>query len=108
MRRRIEIVVNKCEGCSDTDRFIVAALAQNGPGFNITTLKNVYRWSQNKDDLDWKNWYYNQPMSKQSRKEYPHQLRIFHGVILVLQKDGYYLPPNLDLFDPDINYLMSK
>ena len=108
MRRRIEIVVNKCEGCSDTDRFIVAALAQNGPGFNIDTLKNVYRWSQNKNDLDWTKWYDNQPMSEQSRKEYPHQLRIFHGVILELQKDGYYLPPNLNLFDPDINYLMSK
>lgn len=108
MRRRIQIVMDKCESCNDTDKFIVAALAQNGPGFNKGTLKNVYTWSQNKNDLDWKNWYENAQMSEQSRIEYPHQLRIFYGVILELQSDGYYLPPNLNLLDIDINYLMSK
>lgn len=33
MRRRIQQVVDACDKCTSTDKFIAAALAQNGPGF---------------------------------------------------------------------------
>ena len=33
MRRVIQQVLGSCDKCTSTDRFIAAALAQNGPGF---------------------------------------------------------------------------
>ena len=40
MATRIEMAVNACNRCvDDTDRFIVAALAQNGSGFGIDSIK---------------------------------------------------------------------
>ena len=46
MKRRIQMVVDKCKDsfCKDRDKYIVAALAQNGPGFtvdNMVAIKNI-------------------------------------------------------------------
>lgn len=42
MATRIEMAVNACNRCvDDTDRFIVAALAQNGSGFGISSIKSL-------------------------------------------------------------------
>jgi len=110
MRRRIEMVVNKCEGCNDVDKFIIAALAQNGPGFTIETLKDVISaTSKGSNGLNWEYWYDNKVTKKQSKDEYPKQLRIFHGVATELKRDGYYFPLSpFDLSDQKILTLMSK
>jgi len=41
MRRRIQLVTNRCIDCSSTDIFIAAGLAQNGPGFNLDQMKDL-------------------------------------------------------------------
>jgi RHS repeat-associated protein len=42
MATRIQLAVNACKRCvDDTDRFIVAALAQNGSGFGINSVKSL-------------------------------------------------------------------
>jgi hypothetical protein len=42
MATRLEMAVNACNKCvDDTDRFIVAALAQNGSGFGIGSIKSL-------------------------------------------------------------------
>ncbi len=42
MAARLDQAVAACKKCStDTDRFIVAALAQNGSGFGLTSIKNL-------------------------------------------------------------------
>jgi hypothetical protein len=40
MKRMIQLIVNACKdrGCGDTDVYIAAALAQNGPGFTIYSM----------------------------------------------------------------------
>lgn len=110
MRRRIDLVVGKCKNCSAVDKFIIAGLAQNGPGFNVDTMTDVINPNYNPTgrDIDWIQWYENGVESPKSRKEYPHQLRIFHSVILKLKADNYYLPADLNLYDPEILYLMNR
>jgi len=41
MRRRIELVLFACKGCTATDRYIAAALSQNGPGFTYVDLQTM-------------------------------------------------------------------
>ncbi len=42
MSTRIEVAVNACKKCNnDTDRFIVAALAQNGSGFGVKSVQQL-------------------------------------------------------------------
>jgi len=38
MKREIQLVTNACKGCTTTDIYIAAALAQNGPGFRYTEV----------------------------------------------------------------------
>jgi RHS repeat-associated protein len=109
MQRRIQMVVDQCKNCNDVDTFIVSALAQNGPGFNVDTMNHVvnknYRIG---NDIDWIRWYDYGVTSPKAKAEYPHQLRIFHRVITGLKNHGYYLPSGLNLADSDILYLLSK
>jgi hypothetical protein len=43
MKRRIQLVTDECKGnkCTDTDIYIAAALAQNGPGFSHIRMQAV-------------------------------------------------------------------
>ena len=74
MKRIILLIVNACKaregGCGDTDIYIAAALAQNGPGFTVYSMKesqlrtlpltqqtkdfklNWYRWFQDGDPIN--------------------------------------------------------
>lgn len=106
MRRRIEMAVDVCDNsfCTDKDRFIVAALAQNGPGFttrNVDEIKDNYV-SFNK--ITWKNWYSSR--SVKSKREYSIQLRLFYSFAVALNKSGYILPPGIKS-DSDIIWMMS-
>ena len=58
--RRIQIVTNACdEKCTDTDIFLIASLAQNGPNFNLDNLdimkhgKDYTRLTGGTHSLDW-------------------------------------------------------
>ena len=95
MRRRIQIVVDKCKFCTERDIFIVAALAQNGPGFtiaNIDEIKNDPDYLSN-NQIQWKVWYAGR--SRDSETEYRKQWRLFYKFAKKLNEDGYYLPPNI-------------
>jgi hypothetical protein len=69
MKRRIQLIVNACKarerGCGDTDMYIAAALAQNGSGFTVFSMKESQLRTlplarQTKDvKLDWYTWFEN-------------------------------------------------
>lgn len=105
MRRRIQMVVDKCNFCTERDIFIVASLAQNGPGFtiaNIDAIKNNYL---SNSQIQWKIWYSDR--SRDSRNEYRIQWRLFYQFAKKLNEDGYYLPPNI-LNDEMIIWLKNQ
>ena len=60
MRREIKLVLDVCvreRNCLETDKFIAAALSQNGPGFNIVNMKYVPKLKKNLQTPDYKlNW----------------------------------------------------
>ena len=114
MRRRIKLVVDACKGnkvnCTLEDKFIIAALAQNGPGFSLRTLTKdvlIPKFLVNKE-IQWQSWYTQIPNSSKTKKEYPRQLREFYMFITMLHNDNYWLPEDLDLNDPDILWLKSQ
>lgn len=41
MRREIQIVWDECKNCTETDKYIAAALSQNGPGFSYMELRHL-------------------------------------------------------------------
>lgn len=94
MRRRIQMVLNECKDnfCKDRDKFIVAALAQNGPGFTIANIKDRKSHLIN-HQIQWKDWY--SGLSADSKTEYRKQWRLFYKFAQRLNNDGYYLPPNI-------------
>ena len=105
MRRRIQMVVDKCKFCTARDTFLVAALAQNGPGFtiaNIEAIKHNYLFN---NQIQWKIWYADR--SRESKNEYRTQWRLFYKFAKKLNDDGYYLPPNI-LNDEIIIWLKSQ
>jgi RHS repeat-associated protein len=64
MKREIQLVLGACGSkCTDTDKYIAAALAQNGPGFSYMALRklpNMTSDERNKHDYDpdiKKNWF---------------------------------------------------
>jgi len=64
MRREIKLILDVCERdrkCLDTDKFIAAARGQNGPGFNIVSMKFVPKLDHETPDykLDWKTFFAN-------------------------------------------------
>jgi len=115
LRRRIEQVVEQCQGkgvkCDDEDRFIIAGLAQNGPGFNVGTMTDTIKTKYIDPitgEIKWQDWYTNGVITPKTKKEYPKQLKLFYTYITMLRDDGYWLPENLDLNDKDIKWLMSQ
>jgi hypothetical protein len=97
MRRRIQMVVNTCKGnvdCDDTDKFIVAALAQNGPGFTVDNMDLSIKTNplfRDNRKIDWKAYF----PSQGNVDEFKFHLGLFYDIATQLGKDGYNLP-NLD------------
>ncbi len=56
MKRRIQMVINACENCTDTDRYIAAALAQNGPGFTHINMQTLPKLKSTAGKLYNRNW----------------------------------------------------
>ncbi len=97
MRRRIKQVIDTCNygkiDCSDTDKFIIAALAQNGPGFTMANIDQSIKTSSNpvfliNGEIQWKTYF----PSQNNEAEFKKQLRLFYDLAKMLHNDGYYLP----------------
>jgi RHS repeat-associated protein len=93
MRRRIKQVLDTCNygkiNCSETDKFIIAALAQNGSGFTIANMDLDIKINYLEGrKIDWKEYF-----PKQGNVgEFKTQLRLFKDLTNLLHNDGYYLP----------------
>jgi hypothetical protein len=118
MRRRIQQVVNACDNkCTSTDKFIAAALAQNGPGFTHFELtqtvlntkpkypSDLYRYltsdgevtSINGVTADWARYFVKRNKPDDTYK----QLNLFAQVVFGLHANhsgflGWYVPPDLN------------
>ena len=119
MRRRIQQVLDECDKCTSTDRFIAAGLAQNGPGFTHFDLtqtvlntrpKNIndlYRYltpdgkvDQSREDgvtADWSRYF----VVRNNSKDTYDQLNLFAQVVFSLhanhsQSLGWYVPADLN------------
>ena len=96
MRRRLQIVTNTCQdaGCSQTDIYIAAALAQNGPGFTKFNLDNWFLVKKNRIDeggvtLNWKYWFEHNHDNADDTSD---QLSRFILVTDELKRRGWYVP----------------
>jgi hypothetical protein len=99
MKREIQLVINECTGCTSTDIYIAASLAQNGPGFKYKDMQNSVKEIKPKDrngkyqyiSRDWYDWFeIGQPKNNQD------QLKRFNLVIDELIKRGWVVPFDLD------------
>lgn len=94
MRREIKLVTDVCVsgGCTPTDIYIAAALAQNGPGFNLRNIKDLTSPKallKNGDVIiNWVAYFENENNADDTRD----QLILFDGVIQELRKRNWYLP----------------
>ncbi len=96
MRRRIELVTNKCDGqCTSTDIFITAALAQNGPGFTKANMEDLVpkknRISKEGITIDWYAYF----EKKGNVDDTSDQLKLFYKFAKKLHSDKYFLPNDL-------------
>jgi len=105
MRREIKLILDVCERdrkCLDTDKFIAAALGQNGPGFNVVNMKTDVPWLDKNDrtenyKLDWKTFFGNDtsPLNRNTQI----QLTRFDWAIEALMYKGWTVPSR------DTNYI---
>jgi RHS repeat-associated protein len=107
MSRRIGQVIKKCRQCTVTDRFIAAALGQNGPGLDPGDMwvlsspgtkqnPNPFR-PHSGDPINWEA-YFKERISKDYLRGWwdtAHQLQIFSDVIWELEKYGWYVPSEI-------------
>ena len=98
MKRRIQLVTDECNGCTSTDIYIAAGLAQNGPGFTHKNMRNGVAIIKPKVicsvciSRDWKRWFeQGQPKNNQD------QLWRFNLVINELISRGWSVPFDLDM-----------
>jgi hypothetical protein len=112
MRRRIKQVVDLCtpDFCEAKDRVIVAALAQNGPGFTTKDMRDLRGFLLPSDGgrkkVDWKEWYAER--SPASKDEYRKQWNLFYKFSRDLYRDGYWLPDASVFGDDDTRWLLSQ
>jgi len=107
MRRRIKIVLDKCNNnfkCTGTDRFIIAGFAQNGSGFtilNMDEIKGNYLDPITKR-IDWNGF-----LSKQDeRSALVGNLKKFRKYAFMLRDDGYPIPE--DYHDNDVLDIINR
>ena len=109
MRRRIEMVINDCKGfdgqgnpfrCDEKDKFIIAALAQNGPGFTRIDISDIKDNYVRNERIQWGKFFFSR-----DRDDTADQLSRFYKRAKLLHNDGYWLPSNL-LSNSTLNYLL--
>lgn len=98
MKRRIQLIVNACKarkgGCGDTDMYIAAALAQNGPAFTIFSMKEnqlqtLPLQDQTEDvKLDWYTWF----EGDKGMKNTSEQLNRFNRAVQWLATKNWVVP----------------
>jgi hypothetical protein len=113
MRRRIKQVVDLCtpDFCEAKDRVIVAALAQNGPGFTTHNMNDLKAFLDPKNGsgmrkINWQKWY--AARSPASKTEYRKQWNLFYPFARDLYRDGYWLPDASVFGDYDTRWLLSR
>lgn len=103
MTRRIQIVTNECDvRCTSTDIFLVAALTQNGPGFNRQNLNVLMR---GKDyiprptggtySLDWGTFIQSSDSAKENKNNQA-LIAQFASNVLYLESQGWDVPDDID------------
>ncbi|MCG2785190.1 MAG: hypothetical protein L6461_08810 [Anaerolineae bacterium] len=121
MRRRIQHAIDTCSACRDTDKYIIAAMAQNGPGYTGVFKGEKYSVGKLKPKdqtpghiYDWKK-YYQDGLDEHSMPwDFYARARTFTNTVEQLQRftkakrafthRGWYIP---DLDTDYINKLMS-
>jgi len=108
MKRRIQQVLAFCIDCTETDKFIAAALGQNGPGLNPIGMKDLSKAYAGNPYRPAKylpiNWelYFEKRIENAGFQGYWDtrvQLDYFFGVALELHRrspTGWYIPSRLD------------
>jgi hypothetical protein len=111
MRRRIQQAVSACKKCTATDRFIVAALAQNGPGFTVVSAKEISSDGSKTNNkfrlgaespIDWEGYIGDRLNTKnpiryaQNWWDTRHQLDLFGNVAWSLYNKGWVIEDNVD------------
>ena len=112
MRNRIEQVINVCGNtCTSTDKFIIAALAQNGPGFTQANMANILNpkngFLNNDGTISWEAYFTSanktsdDSLSLELRTgglDYDtfFMLRLFYLDAKEMEAQGWYLPNDLD------------
>jgi len=108
MRRRIQHAIDTCPACRDTDKYIIAAMAQNGPGytgvfkgkyFSVEKLKleeqtsgHVYDWmTYYQDSLNAHPWW-DSVGRKRTFTNTVDQLRRFTKAKPAFKHRGWYIP----------------
>jgi len=112
MRRRIKQVLDKCINCTETDKFIAAALSQNGPDLNMGDIGDLSNWDTitpntnpyRPNEYDQINWelYFEDRIAKGYRGWFDsaHQLDLFYNVARELNRrspTGWYIPSRMDI-----------
>ena len=106
MQRRIQQVIDMCNNCNTTDKFIAAALGQNGPGMtpgdmsdlSVAGPNNKFR-TEKYYPIDWEG-YFAERIQNSVKGEFDtrHQLELFYGVARNLHQrspTGWYIPSHL-------------
>jgi RHS repeat-associated protein len=115
MRRQLQLVIDECIGCTPTDLYIAAALAQNGPGFSLQSMRELARpgtrindrtlwggqdqpgerepiWvTQNDVKINWDRYFRRTGNADDTQRH----LMLFDGVARELQNRRWYVPPDL-------------
>jgi RHS repeat-associated protein len=90
MKRRIKHSIDQCKGCRNTDKFIAAALAQNGSGFATldqdVAVLDVREQTPNYI-MRWKNYF-----TDAQKKNTSDQLSRFQNAISGFVSKGWYSP----------------
>jgi RHS repeat-associated protein len=103
MKRRIQLVTNACVGCTDTDRYIAAALAQNGPGFTHvrmrkigkTTSESMKKYNNPDVSREWFGFFEEDAGYGNNMVNTKTQLVWFDRVIKELLGRGWFVPPSV-------------
>ena len=93
MRRRIQVVLDRCNEnlpCDEKDRFIIAALAQNGSGFTVIHMIYIKNNYVEDNHILWGRFFKKYPFDDTTL-----QLRRFYVRAKLLHEHGYWLPSDI-------------
>jgi RHS repeat-associated protein len=108
LSRKIGEAVAACTGCSTTDKFIVAGVAQNGR-MNATEVSRILKNYRPNDVVDWHRYFEDSATSlggakgswlalrSNERGWDLFQVQLFLNDLLALQRMGWQLPPDLNI-----------